>query len=90
MQVAGKCGPHAARKGDAKTSEIARHDRTRTTAWVHTLCGKVNLNDIVLTQGDGIGVTNERSVSFTVQEDTEVLLVDIGPTKLPPWAKQSP
>jgi hypothetical protein len=41
--------------------------------------GKATLNDIVLTQGDGVGVTTEPSVSITVQENTEILLVDLGP-----------
>ena len=50
------------------------------TVWLHAVCGEAILNDIVLTQGDGVGVTNERSVSFTVQKDTEILLVDMGPT----------
>ena len=55
------------------------------TTWLHTVCGEATLNDMVLTQGDGVGVTNERSVSLTVQENTEILLVDLGPTNLRPW-----
>jgi redox-sensitive bicupin YhaK (pirin superfamily) len=47
------------------------------SAWLHILCGEATLNDIVLTQGDGVGVTNEPSVSLTVQETTEVLLIDV-------------
>ncbi|MHC4605330.1 MAG: pirin family protein [Planctomycetota bacterium] len=31
-----------------------------------------------MTRGDGVGVTVEPSVSFTAQENTEVLLVDLG------------
>ena len=57
------------------------------TAWLHAVCGEATLNDIVLTQGDGVGVTNERSVSLTVQENTEILLVDLGPANLRPWEK---
>lgn len=59
------------------------------TAWLHAVCGELTLNDIVLTQGDGVGVANERSVSLTVQENTEILLVDMGPTNLRPWEKPS-
>jgi len=62
---------------------------TGRTAWLHAVCGEATLNDIVLTQGDGVGVTNERSVSLTVQENTELLLVDLGPTNLRPWEKPS-
>ncbi len=59
------------------------------TVWIHAVCGEATLNDIILTKGDGIGVTNERSVSLTIQEDTEILLVDMGPANLRPWEKQS-
>jgi len=59
------------------------------TAWLHTVCGEATINDIVLTQGDSVGITNERSASFTVQENTEILLIDLGPTNLRPWEKPS-
>ena len=59
------------------------------TAWLQAVHGQATLNDIVLAQGDGIGFTNERSVSLTVRENTEVLLVDLGPTNLRPWEKPS-
>jgi quercetin 2,3-dioxygenase len=48
-------------------------------AWLHIVSGEAALNDIVLTRGDGVGVTDESSVSLTVQEHTELLLVDLGP-----------
>jgi redox-sensitive bicupin YhaK (pirin superfamily) len=47
------------------------------SAWVHVIDGEATLHDIVLTQGDGAGVTIEPSVSVTAQEDTEILLVDL-------------
>jgi redox-sensitive bicupin YhaK (pirin superfamily) len=46
------------------------------SAWLHIVYGEARLNDIVLTQGDGVGVTTEPSVSLTAQENTEILLVD--------------
>jgi redox-sensitive bicupin YhaK (pirin superfamily) len=49
------------------------------SAWLHLICGEATLQDIVMTQGDGGGLTTERSVSFTAQENTEILLVDLGP-----------
>jgi len=49
------------------------------TAWVHVISGEVTLFDIILSQGDGAGVTLERSVSLTAQESTELLLVELGP-----------
>jgi len=49
------------------------------SAWLHIVYGEATLIDQVLTKGDGIGVTTEHSVSLTVQEDTEILLIDLGP-----------
>ena len=47
-------------------------------AWLHVICGEAASHDLILTQGDGVGVTNERSVSLTAQENCEILLVDVG------------
>jgi redox-sensitive bicupin YhaK (pirin superfamily) len=47
-------------------------------AWLHVICGEAASHDIILTQGDGVGVTNERSVSLTAREKCEILLVDVG------------
>ncbi len=48
------------------------------SAWLHVICGEAASHDMILTQGDGVGVTNERSVSFTAREKCEILLVDLG------------
>jgi redox-sensitive bicupin YhaK (pirin superfamily) len=48
------------------------------SAWLHVIHGRASLQDIILTRGDGVGVTIEPSVSLTAQEDTEILLVDLG------------
>jgi len=53
------------------------------SAWIHVICGKATVQDIILTQGDGVGVTIEPSVSLTAQENTEILLVDSGPAPGP-------
>ncbi len=62
---------------------------TGRAAWLHIVHGQATVKDIVLTKGDGVGVTNERSISLTVQENTEILLVDLGPAPLSPWEKTS-
>lgn len=46
-------------------------------AWVHIVKGAVTLDELVLTTGDGAGVTAERAVSLTAREDTELLLLDV-------------
>ena len=46
-------------------------------AWVHLVHGRVTLGDLVLTSGDGAGVTTERAVSLTAREDSELLMFDV-------------
>jgi redox-sensitive bicupin YhaK (pirin superfamily) len=48
------------------------------SAWLHLVQGEVTLGDVVLTTGDGAGVTAERVVSLTAREETELLLLDLG------------
>ncbi len=50
----------------------------RRNAWLHLVQGEVTLGDLVLTAGDGAGVTAERAVSLTARKDTEILLLDLG------------
>ena len=47
-------------------------------AWLHLVRGEVALGDTILTTGDGAGFTAERAVSLTAQEETEILLLDLG------------
>lgn len=47
-------------------------------AWVHVVHGVVALGYTVLCAGDGAGITDERAVSLTAREPSEVLLVDLG------------
>lgn len=49
----------------------------RHSAWLHVVAGKATMGDIVLTQGDGMGVTVEHLVCLTALEHTEILLVDM-------------
>ena len=44
--------------------------------WLHIICGKAIVNGINMTHGDSLGITKEPSVSLTVQENTELLLID--------------
>jgi redox-sensitive bicupin YhaK (pirin superfamily) len=48
------------------------------STWLHVIRGEAVMQEVVLTSGDGVGVTSEPSVSITAQEDTEILLVDLG------------
>jgi len=50
----------------------------RRTAWLHIVQGDATLGDIVLSTGDGVGVTAERAVSLTARVRTEILLLDLG------------
>jgi redox-sensitive bicupin YhaK (pirin superfamily) len=46
-------------------------------AWLHVVSGEATTGDLVLTTGDGVGVTDEPAVSLTAQEETEILLLDL-------------
>lgn len=47
------------------------------SAWLHIVRGEVSLGDVILSGGDGVGVKNERAVSFTAKRESEVLLLDL-------------
>lgn len=47
-------------------------------AWIHVIQGEATSQDMILSRGDGVGVTRERSVSLTAQDSTEILLIDVG------------
>lgn len=51
-----------------------REDRI---AWLHLVQGEVSLGDLVVFAGDGAGYSDERAVSLTAREATEILLVDV-------------
>ncbi len=53
------------------------------SAWLHIVQGEVTLGNLVLTTGDGIGISAERGVSLTARTEAELLLVDLG-EQLPP------
>lgn len=48
------------------------------SSWVHVVSGMATVDDSVLAQGDGMGVSSQPSVSLRVEENTEILLVDLG------------
>ena len=48
------------------------------SAWLHLVHGEATIDGLLLTSGDGAGITAERAVSLTAREDTEILLVDLG------------
>ena len=50
----------------------------KRSAWLHIVQGEATLGDIVLSTGDGVGVTAERAVSLTARVRTEILLLDLG------------
>ena len=60
-------------KGQTVSQDLApgRH------AWVQVARGKVRLGDVVLGAGDGAALSDERSVTLTGEEPSEVLLFDL-------------
>ena len=51
------------------------------SAWLHVVKGKISHNDLVLQTGDGAGITEERSLSFTSKCSAEILLFDLCESK---------
>lgn len=49
------------------------------SAWLHVVLGEATLGEVVLGAGDGVGLTSEVAVSLTALQETEVLLLDLGP-----------
>jgi hypothetical protein len=47
------------------------------SAWLHVVKGHILLEDLDLQTGDGAGLTNERSLSFTAKSPAEILLFDL-------------
>lgn len=48
------------------------------SAWLHVVKGRILMNEKIFQTGDGAGLSDEISVSFTAQEPTEILLFDLG------------
>jgi quercetin 2,3-dioxygenase len=51
------------------------------SAWLHVVKGKISLDDLRLQTGDGVGLTEERAVSFTAKGPAEILLFDLCESK---------
>ena len=51
------------------------------SSWLHVVKGKIALNGLNLQTGDGVGLTGERSVSFTAKSPAEILLFDLCESK---------
>ena len=50
---------------------------TSRHAWVQVARGQVRVGDVVLSAGDGAAISDERSVTLTGDEPSEVLLFDL-------------
>jgi redox-sensitive bicupin YhaK (pirin superfamily) len=46
-------------------------------AWLHLVQGEITLGDTVLTTGDGVAISQERAISLTAREGSEILLLDL-------------
>jgi hypothetical protein len=62
-------------------SHIIHELKPKRSAWLQVVKGKVSLDDFHLETGDGIGLVQERSVSFTANSPAEILLFDLCESK---------
>jgi redox-sensitive bicupin YhaK (pirin superfamily) len=58
-------------------NHIIHQIMTGRSAWLHVVKGRISYNDLSLQTGDGLGLTGERSLSFTAKCPTEILLFDL-------------
>lgn len=49
------------------------------SAWLHLVRGSADFGTVTLNAGDGAGISAERALSLTARQETEVLLLDLGP-----------
>jgi redox-sensitive bicupin YhaK (pirin superfamily) len=78
-----------------KGNHIIHELKPDRSAWLHVVKGRILINGIILKTGDGVGCSEERSVSFTAQEPSEILLFDLcgqvpGEIKTGPQVKLEP
>ena len=57
---------------------LVREIASGRCAWLHLVRGEATFDDIVLSTGDGVGVTEGRALSVTAGEETEILLIGLG------------
>lgn len=50
------------------------------SAWLHLVSGSADFGTVTLNTGDGAGISAERALSLTARQETEVLLLDLGPS----------
>jgi hypothetical protein len=53
-------------------------------AWLHIIGGSGTFGDSLLSEGDGVGLADERAVAFTAEDAAELLLVDLPDEAFPP------
>jgi quercetin 2,3-dioxygenase len=46
-------------------------------AWLHLVHGAASVGDVMLSTGDGAGISDRAGVSVTAREESEILLVDV-------------
>lgn len=61
----------------ASGHHVAAELGTGRAVWVHVVTGGGRLGSCELAGGDGAGLVDERLLSFTATEDTEVMVIDL-------------
>ena len=60
-----------------KGNHVIHEIQNGRDVWLHVVQGQIQLNDLLLGMGDGVGFSDEISVSFTAQGPSEILLFDL-------------
>ena len=66
---------HAVRLTDGQT--IGYEIAPGRSAWIQVVRGRMNVNGIQLEPGDGAAISDERTLTFRAEDDSEALLFDL-------------
>src|SRR5262245_61977900 len=61
----------------APGAKVSHEFKPGRSGWLQVARGKVDVNGLSLSEGDGLAITDERSVAVVARESAEVLLFDL-------------
>lgn len=60
-----------------KAGEHYRHELQHNKSWLQIIKGELNFDQLKLSQGDGLGLENQKELNFLAQKDSELLIFEL-------------
>lgn len=58
--------------------DVVQHNFNRgRKGWLHVAKGSMQLNDLLLNEGDGVAISDENEITLTTKDDAKILLFDL-------------